>query len=173
MAFRDRPSMAFDEVVFACHGDQVMSLLADPSDREREVFASFTTTTNVAWLHTDASALPVLERARASWNYRLAADAGAPPTVTYDLNRLQGLRTPEQYCVTLNPDGQIDEQRVLQRFVYRHPLYTREAIGSQRRWHEVSGTHRTHYCGAYWFYGFHEDGLNSAIRVARALGVEW
>ncbi len=173
IAFRDRPPMAFDEVVFACHGDQVLSLLADPSDREREVFSNFTTTTNVAWLHTDASVLPVRARARASWNYLLAADADAAPTVTYDLNRLQGLTVPEQYCVTLNPDGHIDEQRVLRRFVYRHPLYTREAIGAQRRWREVSDVTRTHYCGAYWFYGFHEDGLNSAIRVASALGVEW
>jgi uncharacterized protein len=173
IAFRDRPSMVFDDVVFACHGDQVLPLLADPSDREREVLSNFTTTTNAAWLHTDASVLPARPRARASWNYLLAADANAPPMVTYDLNRLQGLRTPEQYCVTLNPDGQIDERRVLRRFVYRHPLYTRAAISAQQRWREVSGVNRTHYSGAYWFHGFHEDGLTSALRVAGALGVEW
>ena len=173
IAFRDRPARTFDAVVFACHGDQVLPLLVDPSDRERDVFAGFTTTTNVAWLHTDASVLPAHARARASWNYRLADNADAPPMVTYDLNRLQGLSVPEQYCVTLNPGGAIDERRVLRRFVYRHPLYTREAIRAQRQWGEVSGVNRTHYCGAYWFYGFHEDGLNSAIRVARALGVEW
>ena len=96
IAFRDRPPMKFDEVVFACHGDQVLPLLADPSVREREVLSNFATTTNAAWLHTDASVLPVRPRARASWNYLLAADAEAPPMVTYDLNRLQGLRTPEQ-----------------------------------------------------------------------------
>ena len=173
IAFRDRPSMRFDEVVFACHGDQVLPLLADPSDRERDVLSNFTTTTNVVWLHTDASVLPLRAPARASWNYLLAADASAAPTVTYDLNRLQGLATPEQYCVTLNPDGHIDERRVLRRLVYRHPLYTREAVGAQRQWRAVSGVNRTHYCGAYWSYGFHEDGLNSAIRVAGALGVEW
>jgi predicted NAD/FAD-binding protein len=173
IAFHDRPTMAFDEVVFACHGDQVLSLLADPSDRERGVFSRFTTTTNTAWLHTDATVLPTGPRARASWNYQLAAHTGAPPTVTYDLNRLQGLTTREQYCVTLNPNGGIDDRSVLRRFVYRHPLYTREAIRSQRQWRDVSGVNRTHYCGAYWFYGFHEDGLNSAIRVARTLGVEW
>jgi predicted NAD/FAD-binding protein len=173
VSFHDRPSMAFDEVVFACHGDQVLTLLADPSDRERDVFAGFTTTTNVAWLHTDASMLPVGPRARASWNYRLAADADAAPTVTYDLNRLQGLATPEQYCVTLNPNGDIDERRVLRKLVYRHPLFTREAVGAQRQWRDVSGVNRTHYCGAYWSYGFHEDGLNSALRIASALGVSW
>jgi predicted NAD/FAD-binding protein len=148
-------------------------MLADASDRERDVLSGFTTTTNVAWLHTDRSVLPVRTPARASWNYLLPADADAPPMVTYDLNRLQGLTTPEQYCVTLNPDSRIDEDRVLRRFVYRHPLYTREAISAQRHWGEVSGVNRTHYCGAYWHYGFHEDGLNSALRVARSLGVEW
>jgi len=173
LTFRDRPSMRFDEVVFACHGDEVLTLLADPTDRERDVFRHFTTTTNDTWLHTDASALPEQPRARASWNYRLAADPEATPTVTYDLNRLQGLKTAEQYCVTLNPRGGIDEGRVLRTFVYRHPLYTPEAIHAQRQWSDVSGVNRTHYCGAYWRYGFHEDGLNSALRVAEALGVEW
>jgi predicted NAD/FAD-binding protein len=173
VAFTDRPAMTFDDVVFACHGDQVLPLLGDPTDREREVFQSFTTTTNLVWLHTDASVLPRRPRARASWNYLLAGDADAPPTVTYDLNRLQGLDTPERYCVTLNPRVAIDDSRVLRRLVYRHPLYTREAIGAQARWPEVSGVNRTHYCGAYWGYGFHEDGVNSALRVARTLGVTW
>jgi predicted NAD/FAD-binding protein len=117
--------------------------------------------------------LPVQERARASWNYRLADNPEAPPTVTYDLNRLQGLAVPDRYWVTLNPNGGIDDRRVLRRFLYRHPLYTRDAIGAQRQWGEVSGVNRTHYCGAYWGHGFHEDGVNSALRVARALGVEW
>ena len=173
LAFRNRPAMRFDEVVFACHGDQVLPLLADPTDRERGVFQRFLTTTNVAWLHTDDSVLPVLPRARASWNYRLSVDADAPPTVTYDLNRLHGLTTTGQYCVTLNPDGGIDERRVLRKYLYRHPLYTAAAIRAQGQWGEVSGVNRTHYCGAYWRYGFHEDGLTSALRVARSLGVEW
>jgi predicted NAD/FAD-binding protein len=173
LTFRDRPLMRFDAVVFACHGDQVLPLLADPSNRERDVFSCFTTTTNSAWLHTDGSVLPVHARARASWNYRLAGDPDAPPTVTYDLNRLQGLTTPDQYCVTLNPNGGIDERHVLRKFVYRHPLYTRQAIRAQQHWGDVSAVNRTHFCGAYWFHGFHEDGLNSAIRVARELGVQW
>ncbi len=172
VAFRDRPSMAFDEVVCACHGDRVLSLLADPTERERDVFSGFTTTTNVACLHTDTSVLPVRMPARASWNYLLAGDADAPPIVTYDLNRLQGLTTSEQYCVTLNADNHSDEPHVLRRFVYRHRLYPREAINAQRQWCQFSGVNRTHYCGAYWFYGFDEEGLNSALRVASALGVE-
>jgi predicted NAD/FAD-binding protein len=172
VSFFDRAPMTFDDVVFACHGDQVLPLLTDPSDRERDVFGRFTTTTNVTWLHTDDRLLPSRADAKASWNYVLG-DVDRPPTVTYHLNRLQGLATEAQYCVTLNPNGSIDGSRVLKKMVYAHPLYTRAAIRSQQAWHEVSGVNRTHYCGAYWFYGFHEDGLNSALRVARQLGVEW
>ena len=168
----DRAPMTFDEVVFACHGDQVLPLLADATDRERDVFGAFETTVNRTWLHTDQTQLPRLPAARASWNYRLGP-GGAPPTVTYHLNRLQRLDTAAQYCVTLNPGGDLDQRRVLKKLVYSHPLYTRAAIAAQARWDEVSGVNRTHYCGAYWSYGFHEDGLRSALRVARALGVEW
>ena len=167
-----RVPMTFDEVVFACHGDQVLPLLPGATDRERDVLGSFETTVNQAWLHTDRTQLPRLPDAQASWNYRLGA-GGAPPTVTYHLNRLQGIERPEQYCVTLNPGLDLDERAVLRKLVYTHPLYTRAAIAAQARWAEISGANRTHYCGAYWFYGFHEDGLRSALRVARALGVEW
>jgi len=173
LTFADRPPLGFDDVVFACHGDQVLPLLARPMDAEREVFGRFSTTKNTAWLHTDVSVLPSHPRARASWNYLLAGDTGAPPAVTYDLNRLQGLATRERYCVTLNPSISIDASRVIGRYVYDHPLYTLDAIRAQARWSEVSGIERTHYCGAYWGYGFHEDGLNSAVRVAATLGVPW
>jgi predicted NAD/FAD-binding protein len=89
------------------------------------------------------------------------------------MNRLQRLSAREDYCVSLDADGLVDESRVLRRLVYDHPLFTREAVAAQRRWSEVSGMNRTHYCGAYWGYGFHEDGLNSALRVAERLGVSW
>jgi predicted NAD/FAD-binding protein len=171
--FSDRPAMPFDEVVFACHGDQVLPLLADASDHEREVFGSFRTTTNVAWLHTDTSVLPRRQAARASWNYRLQSEQDAAPTVTYDLNRLQRLRTHERFCVTLNPADAIDDRQVIARVTFRHPQFDHAALRAQRRWAEVSGVRRTHYCGAYWQHGFHEDGLRSALRVARALGVDW
>lgn len=173
LRFTDRPSQRFDEVVLACHGDQVLPLLDDASDVERDVLGQFRTTTNHAWLHTDASVLPVREAARASWNYRLTGETDEAPMVTYDLNRLQRLDTAEQFCVTLNPSGGIDDSKVIRRLIYQHPLYDHAAIRAQERWAEVSGVKRTHFCGAYWFYGFHEDGLRSALRVANALGVEW
>jgi len=173
LTFADREPRRFDEVVLACHGDQVLPLLRQPTAAEADVFRAFTTSPNTAWLHTDVSVLPAHERAWASWNYLLAPDPAARPTVTYDLNRLQGLTTRERYLVTLNPSVPIEEGRVIGRFSYAHPLYTRDAIRAQARWAEVSGVNRIHYCGAYWGHGFHEDGFVSAIRVARTLGVTW
>jgi predicted NAD/FAD-binding protein len=173
ITFPDRPAEQVDEVVFACHGDQVLPLLADPSDAERDVFSRFSTTPNEVCLHTDASALPRRRWARASWNYRIEADGSPPPSVTYHLNRLQNLSSATDYCVTLNPRWPVPHDRVITRLAWRHPRVTIESVRAQERWHEVSGTRRTHYCGAYWRYGFHEDGLLSALRVAADLGVAW
>jgi uncharacterized protein len=170
--FSERPAEQFDHVVFACHGNQVLPLLVSPTDAEQAVFQSFSTSRNEACLHTDATLLPRRHQARASWNYNLGLNGGNAATLTYDMNRLQSLDVPERYCVTLNGGEAIDPAKTLAQIVYHHPLYTRDAIAAQGRWNEVSGVNRTHYCGAYWFYGFHEDGLNSAMRVARALGVD-
>jgi predicted NAD/FAD-binding protein len=173
LRFADRPPMRFDDVVFACHGDQVLPLLESPCDAERDILGTFRTTRNEAWLHTDARLLPARPRARASWNYNLDVEGSPGASVTYHMNRLQSLNLPEEYCVTLNPEGQIDEAKVLRKITYRHPFYDRAALRAQSRWGEISGRNHTHYCGAYWTYGFHEDGLTSALRVARRLGVNW
>lgn len=171
--FADRSAQTFDEVVFACHGDQVLPLLAQPTPIERKLFGAFTTTVNETVLHTDSRVLPQSPRARASWNYRLDGGASHPPSITYDLNRLQGLTGTTQYCVTLNPRTPLDQAQIIRRMSYRHPRFTRAAVAAQARWAEVSGVNRTHYCGAYWRYGFHEDGVVSAQRVAEHLGVSW
>jgi len=165
---------SFDHVVFACHGDQVLPLLADATEAERDVLGHFRTSENPTVLHTDERHLPRRAAARASWNYDIdgaQASGAAGVTVTYHMNRLQHIETPEQYCVTLNAGGRIDSSAILRSLLYRHPLYTHDAVAAQQRWSEISGHRRTHFCGAYWFYGFHEDGLNSALRVARSLGV--
>ena len=171
LEFSDGTSESFDDIVLACHGDDAYRLLADPTAVEHEVLSAFTTVANDTWLHTDDSFLPRRARARAAWNYQLGTTGGA--TLTYDLNRLQRLTAPESYCVTLNPSRPIEASKVLARMAYTHPLYTREAIAAQARWADVSGHARVHFCGAYWFYGFHEDGFRSAVRVAESLGVTW
>jgi predicted NAD/FAD-binding protein len=169
-----RSPMRFDHVVFATHGDQVLPLLLDATEREREILGAFETSCNEVTLHTDDRLLPRRPGARASWNYLLHLDprnGHSPATLTYHMNRLQSLPVKENYCVSLNARSQIRPEKILRDFIYHHPLYNRKAIASQKRWGEISGQRRTHFCGAYWMYGFHEDGVNSALRVARALGV--
>jgi predicted NAD/FAD-binding protein len=170
--FQGRPAMDFDQVVFACHGDQVLPLLEQPTGAERDVLGNFKTSRNVATLHTDSLLLPSRLAAQASWNYNLGLSGKSAVAVTYHMNRLQSLKTADDYCVTLNGEDVIDPAKVLRTIIYHHPRYTLQAIRALGRWSEISGRNRTHYCGAYWFHGFHEDGLNSALRVARALSVE-
>jgi len=122
-------------------------------------------------LHTDESLLPRSRRARASWNYRIPRERSRPVLVTYDMNRLQGLDAPRRFLVTLNGAGRIDPRRILGRFAYHHPVFDAEAIASQALHAEISGRRSTHYCGAYWGYGFHEDGVKSALAVCARLGV--
>jgi len=172
VTFAEGAPAEFDEAVLACHGNQALVMLANPSETERSVLGAFRTTANEALLHSDASLLPRTPWGRASWNCHLDGDAAPGATLTYHMNRLQPLPVQEDYCVTLNAEGAVNPAKVLRRFVYHHPLYTLEAVRAQRRWGDISGRDRLHYCGAYWRYGFHEDGLDSALRVARALGVE-
>lgn len=171
--FDDRAPQRFDEVVFACHGDQVLPLLERPTDAERALFAKFRTSSNETVLHTDSRLLPRRPDARASWNYGIDSRAQRQVSVTYSMNRLQSLRTKDDYCVTLNGTDRIDPSKIVKSMVYHHPSYDLGALEAQSRWGEVSGALHTHYCGAYWYYGFHEDGMKSAIRVAGALGAEW
>jgi predicted NAD/FAD-binding protein len=156
----------FDEVVIATHADQALNLLADPTDAERKVLGAIPYQANEAVLHTDTSVMPNRRAAWASWNYHLTNSS--PPTVTYWMNRLQSLDAPQDYLVTLNLTDRIDPAKVIRTIAYAHPVYTREGQAAQRRHADVSGVNRTHYCGAYWDWGFHEDGVQSALRVARA-----
>ncbi len=166
----------FDAVVIATHSDQALALLADPSERERELLGAIPYQRNEAVLHTDRSLLPRRRRAWASWNYHLGvkADDGPPAagrcTVTYHLNRLQSLRAGREFCVTLNRTAAIDPEQIIRTMQYAHPVYTPASVAAQARHQEISGRNRTHYCGAYWGSGFHEDGVSSAQRVVRELG---
>jgi predicted NAD/FAD-binding protein len=165
-----RPTEHFDEVILALHSDQALGLLADPTDTEREILSALPYQKNDAVLHTDASVLPRSERARASWNYRIPANLQDHVIVTYDMSRLQNLQTEEPVCVSLNENGSIDPTKVIRRMEYSHPVFTPASIEAQARHGEISGVNRTHYCGAYWRNGFHEDGVFSALRVCRQFG---
>jgi uncharacterized protein len=159
----------FDEVVLALHSDQALGLLADPSEAELEVLGSIPYVRNEAVLHTDASLLPRRRRAWASWNCHLVPEAVGRTTITYYMNRLQALRADRELLVTLNLSDRIDPRTVLGEFSYTHPVYTHAGLAAQGRWDEVSGVRGTHYCGAYWRWGFHEDGVWSALRACRAV----
>jgi uncharacterized protein len=162
----------FDHVIIAAHSDQALRMLADPSEREHELLRAIPYQPNEAVLHTDVRLLPRRRRAWASWNYHLVDEPHGKPTVTYHMNRLQALAADTQFCVTLNRSGAIDPQKVIRTLQYAHPVYTSEGAAAQRRHAEISGVRRTHYCGAYWGYGFHEDGVVSALRVAERLGAQ-
>lgn len=160
----------FDRVVIAAHSDQALRLLADPSDREREILGAFPYQENSTVLHTDASLLPRRKAAWASWNYYLPPEPQETATLTYHMNRLQSLSAPVEFCVTLNRDRDIDPNRMIKKITYHHPVYRRKAPLAQKRWPEINGVNRTFFCGAYWGYGFHEDGVVSALQVCREFG---
>ena len=160
----------FDEVVLACHSDQALAMLADPSPAERDILGAIPYQRNEAVLHTDASLLPKRRAARQAWNYHLLAEPKDRTTVTYWMNHLQRLDTPTDYCVTLNLTERIDEAKIIRAIDYAHPVFTEDGRRAQARHGEISGVRRTHYCGAYWRWGFHEDGVWSALRATRAIG---
>jgi predicted NAD/FAD-binding protein len=162
----------FDHVIFACHSDQALRLLEDADIRERDVLGAFPYQRNEAVLHTDPSVLPRRRRAWAAWNYHIRADRRDAAAITYNMNILQTLRAPHTFCVTLNDDEGISPAAVIDRFVYEHPVYTAGRVAAQARHRELINVNRTSYCGAYWGYGFHEDGVNSALAVCRAFGKE-
>jgi uncharacterized protein len=162
----------FDEVVLATHSDQALALLADATGAEHEVLGAIPYARNEAVLHTDTRLLPRRRRAWASWNYHLLEQPGDRSTVTYHMNRLQSLRAEREFCVTLNRTDAIDPEQVIRKIDYAHPVFTAAGQAAQARREEISGRNRTHYCGAYWGWGFHEDGVASAARVAERLGGE-
>lgn len=164
------PVERFDHVVVATHSDQALRLLADPTEDEREILGAIPYQENHVVLHTDSAILPMRRKVWASWNYRIPSNPQDAVVVTYDMNTLQSLDADREFCVTLNQSGDIDPDKVLRRMVYSHPVYTPKALVAQRRHDQISGVNRTHYCGAYWGNGFHEDGVNSALVVCRYFG---
>jgi uncharacterized protein len=177
----------FDAVVLACHADQARALLRDADEAEATALEGLRYEPTRVVLHTDARLLPRSRHARAAWNYHAQSSRGPEAntlTMTYDLNRLQGFGAPGgdagrecwggvQYCVSTNPGDSVDPASVLAEFEYAHPVYSHRTLASQERLRALNGTRRTYFAGAYLGYGFHEDGLQSGVEVARLLGVDW
>ncbi|HEY5970753.1 MAG TPA: FAD-dependent oxidoreductase [Pseudoxanthomonas sp.] len=163
----------FDHAVLACHSDQALQLLVDADMRETEILGAMGYQDNETVLHTDARLLPGNRKAWAAWNAHVPRDPAYACTVSYCMNLLQGLETTTPLVVTLNRTDAINPDSILRRLHYRHPVYTTASVAAQARRVEIQGHRRTWFAGAYWGWGFHEDGIRSAVDVARALGVAW
>lgn len=161
----------FDQVILACHADQALAIVKDTSGTEREILGHFPYEANEAVLHTDDSVLPRSRRAWASWNYHLHPGAEKRAAVTYNMNILQGIESRHVFCVSLNESG-INPERVIQRILYHHPVFRPGRSRAQKRHAELIQQNRTSYCGAYWGFGFHEDGVSSAVRVCESFGIQ-
>ena len=159
----------FDEVIFACHADQALAILEDATALERELLGAFGYQANEAVLHTDSRLLPRRAAARQAWNFHLFAQPRAKTTVTYYMNHLQRLNCAEDFCVSLNMSDRIDPAKVIRRLQYTHPVYTRASVAAAARLKEISPARRTRYAGAHWGWGFHEDGVVSALRAVEGL----
>jgi len=160
----------FAHAIVACHADQALRLLENPTRAERELLAAFPYQTNRTLLHTDTSVLPKSPRAVAAWNYHRAANSPSAATLTYNMNKLQSLDADRTYLVTLGDDGRIDPAQVIREIEYHHPRFSPRRQAAQARHGELINADRLSFCGAYWGFGFHEDGVRSAARVAEALG---
>ncbi|WP_299797105.1 NAD(P)/FAD-dependent oxidoreductase [uncultured Shewanella sp.] len=168
--FTDGEMSTFDEIILACHSDQALKLLMDPTEDEIEVLTGIPYQSNEVVLHTDEALLPKNKLAWASWNYMLDGNADSPSCVTYNMNILQGIESTSTFCVTLNQSSYIDPDKVIRRFEYDHPVLDHLTVRAQNRRKQICGYHHTHFAGAYWYNGFHEDGVRSALDVTQRFG---
>jgi uncharacterized protein len=171
--FTDDGAERFEQIVLACHSDQALRLLSDAGDAERAILGSMPYQANDTVLHTDASLLPRRRKAWAAWNATIPRDPADVCTVSYCMSLLQNIASPEPFVVTLNRTDAIDPEKILRRMQYHHPVYSHASVAAQARKAEIQGQRRTWFAGAYWGWGFHEDGMRSAVEVAEALGVRW
>jgi predicted NAD/FAD-binding protein len=168
--FNKAPSESFDDVVIACHSDEALALLNDATEDEAAILSAMPYSENSVILHTDKTLLPKREKAWASWNYQLSQDRSKAASVTYNMNILQGIESENTFCVTLNQKEDIDPNSILREFTYHHPIFSSESIQAQQQRDKICGINQTHFAGAYWHSGFHEDGVRSAVEVAKRFG---
>ncbi len=162
---QNQPPERFDSIFIATHSDEALQLLSDATPLEQDVLRPMAYQENEAVLHTDEAMLPIRRRAWAAWNYHIPAHQQNRVAVTYNLNILQNIQAPVQFCVTLNNSRGISPSKIIKRMIYYHPVFTTESVLAQQRQAEINGINRTYFCGAYWRYGFHEDGVVSAFNA--------
>jgi predicted NAD/FAD-binding protein len=162
----------FDQVVFSCHSDQALSMLTDATQQENDILGAIPYQMNEVVLHTDRRLMPKRKLAWAAWNYHIPQRLSEYAMVTYHMNALQNFDdAPDDFMVTLNRTAEIAPGKIIDKYDYAHPVFTMDGIAAQQRHNEINNKNRSHYCGAYWFNGFHEDGVNSALRVAKSFGI--
>jgi|TARA_B110001454_G_scaffold25210_1_gene24725 uncharacterized protein len=162
----------FDQVVFSCHSDQALSMLTDATPQENDILGAIPYQMNEVVLHTDRRLMPKRKLAWAAWNYHIPQRLSEYAMVTYHMNALQNFDdAPDDFMVTLNRTAEIAPGKIIDKYDYAHPVFTMDGIAAQQRHNEINNKNRSHYCGAYWFNGFHEDGVNSALRVAKSFGI--
>jgi predicted NAD/FAD-binding protein len=160
----------FDQVVIATHSDQALAMLDDPTDAEQNILGLIPYQENQAVLHCDESLLPSKKAAWASWNYHIPEKDFGRVAVTYDMNILQSIGAPRELCVSLNLSKDIDPAQIHREMIYHHPVYNPQSLTARHSHREINGVNRTYYAGAYWGYGFHEDGVASALEVCKHFG---
>lgn len=159
----------FDQVIIACHSDQALAMLGDASGDEQKILSAIAYQKNSVVMHTDTTLFPQRKPTWSSWNYLLQDSNHQAPILTYSMNILQGITSETEFCVTLNATHKIDPKKILGEYQYAHPVFSKDAVEAQAEWPLINGVNRTWFCGAYWFNGFHEDGVNSALRVVNSL----
>lgn len=163
----------FDQVVFACHSNQALSMIKDPTVYEKSVLGNMLYQNNDVVLHTDERLLPKNKSTWSSWNYRIQSQESDRAVLTYNMNILQGIKSQTTFCVTLNATKDIDPKKILGQYQYEHPVFSLDSVAASEQWSKINGVNKSWFCGAYWGSGFHEDGVVSALKVTQALGVTW
>ena len=162
----------YDSIVISTHSNQALNLLSDPTTDEKNILGNIKYQKNTALIHTDVSILPKRKLAWSSWNYLINQDSNQLVTLTYNMNILQNLKSNKTYCVTINNTKKLNPDKIIKEIIYHHPLFTESSVKAQKQKAIICGSNNTYYTGAYWGYGFHEDGVNSALDVCSKFGIK-
>ena len=162
-------SFDYDKVVFATHADDTLKLIEDPTELEKNILGSFKYKLNTAYLHSDTKLMPTRKNAWSSWNSILDKQDVNKNCVTYWLNKLQNLNTKNNYFLTLNPIQQIDKSKIIKKIEFSHPFYDLQSINAQTKLNKLQGVKNSWFCGSYFGYGFHEDGIKSSLNIVNKI----